>query len=45
MKIKEQFTIKDSGFVKGVVTVKHKDGRVIFTKENMILQTGRDYSF
>lgn len=43
MKIKEQFTIKDSGFVKGVVTVKHKDGRVIFTKENMILQTGRDY--
>jgi hypothetical protein len=43
MKIKDEFTVKDSGFVKGVVTLKHKNGKVIFTKENMILQTGRDF--
>jgi len=43
MQIKDKFIVSDSGFIKGVVTMKKKDGTIIFTKENMIVQTGRDY--
>jgi len=43
MKINDQVAINDFMGIKGVVVLKKMDGTIIFRKENMIVQTGRDY--
>jgi hypothetical protein len=42
MRIEDHVNFKDSK-VRGIVTLKRSDGTVVFTKENMIVQSGRRY--
>jgi hypothetical protein len=42
MRIEDHVSFKDSK-IRGVVTLKRSDSTVVFTKENMIVQSGRRY--
>jgi hypothetical protein len=42
MKIYERSSINDSK-ITGIVVIKNKDGKIILKKENMIVETGREF--
>jgi hypothetical protein len=43
MKLTDNVNVHDSDRIRGVVVLKKPDGTVVFKKENMIVQTGRQF--